>query len=120
LKLSTLLLRLAINAIAILVAAKLVTGITLNDWQGAVLAAAIFGLVNAFIKPVVRTLTCPLYVLTMGLFAIVVNGLMLALTSWIAQQLGIGFRVDGFLAAFVGALVMGVVSWAAALVIPDR
>lgn len=114
------LIRVVINTIAILVAAKLIDGIHLRDWQGAVLAGALFGIVNSLIKPAVRILTCPLYILTMGLFALVVNALMLALTSWIAQQEGIGFRVDGFAAAFTGAIVAGIVAWLAALVIPGR
>jgi putative membrane protein len=109
--------RLAINAIAILIASKLVDGIRLDDLQGAVLAGAIFGVVNAFVKPFVRKLTCGLYLLTLGLFALVVNAAMLVVTSLIAQQLEIGFRVDGFVAAFVGAIVMGIVSWVVAMVI---
>ncbi|MHB8574802.1 MAG: phage holin family protein [Dehalococcoidia bacterium] len=109
--------RLAINTIAILVASKVISGIRLSDWQGAVLAGAIFGLVNAFIKPVVKTLTCPLYLLTLGIFALVVNALMLALTSWIAQLAGAGFSVDGFTADILGALAIGFVAWLASLVI---
>ncbi len=112
------LLRLAINTIAVLVAAKLISGIHLQDWQGAVLAGGSFGIVNTLIKPVVKALTCPLYLLTMGVFALVVNAVMLLLTSWIDQQLQIGFSVDGFAAALTGALVIGVVSWLAALVLP--
>ncbi len=102
-----------------LVAAKLISGIHLRDWQGAVLAGAIFGIANTFIKPVVKTLTCPLYMLTMGLFALIVNTGMLVLTSWIDQQLDLGFRVDGFVPALTGALVIGIVSWLAALTLPD-
>ncbi len=110
-----LLVRLAVNTVAILVASKLIDGIRLDDWQGAVLAGAIFGILNTFVKPVVKLLTCPLYLLTMGLFALVVNALMLALTSWIAEQASIGFRVDGILADFTGAIVIGVVAWLVSL-----
>src|SRR6266700_2870928 len=92
--------RLVVNTIAIIVASKLIDGIRLDDWQGAVLAGAIFGLVNTFIRPIIKTLTCPVYLLTLGLFALVVNAVMLALTSWIAEQAGIGFRVNGIAADF--------------------
>jgi putative membrane protein len=113
------LLRVLINAIAIIVAAQVLNGITVSDWKGLLFAAVVFGLVNAFIKPVVQFLTCPLYALTLGLFAIVVNALMLALTSWIAEQAGFGFRVDGFGNALIGAIVIGIVSWLVALVLTD-
>jgi len=111
--------RVAINAIAIIVATKILQGITVNDWRGVLFAAVVFGLVNAFIKPVVQLLTCPLYLLTLGLFAIVVNGIMLALTSWIAEQAGFGFHVDGFGSALEGAIVIGIVSWLVAMVLTD-
>ncbi len=114
------LVRLVANTVAILVAAKVINGIQLDDWKGAVLAGAIFGLVNTFIKPIVKGLTCPLYLLTMGLFALVVNALMLALTSWIAQLLDAGFKVDGFGADFIGAIVIGLIAWLVALVLPDE
>ncbi len=113
------LIRLVINTIAVLVAAKLIDGIHLNDWQGAVLAGAILGIVNTFIKPVVKLLTCPLYLLTLGLFALVVNGVMLAFTSWIAEQLEVGFRVDSFGADIGGALVISIVSWIVSMVFSD-
>ncbi len=113
------LIRLAINTIAVLAAAKLISGIHLHDWQGAVLAGGSFGIVNTFIKPMVKALTCPLYLLTMGIFALVVNAGMLMLTSWLDQQLNIGFSVNGFAAALTGALVIGIVSWLAALALPD-
>jgi putative membrane protein len=109
--------RLLINMLALLVAAKLVDGITLSGWQAAVLAGAIFGLVNAFIKPAVRFLTCPLYLLTLGLFALVVNALMLLLTSALAGALHIGFHVDGFGAALFGGIVIALVSWIASLLL---
>ena len=114
------LIRLVINTVAILVAAWLVDGIYVRDWQGAVLAGAIFGVVNSLIKPVIRTLACPLYMLTMGLFALVVNALMLVLTSWIAKQADIGFNVDGIGAAVIGALIVAIVAWFVATVIPDK
>lgn len=111
--------RVLINAVAIIVAAKVLPGITVSDWQGLLFAAVVFGLVNAFIKPAVKILTCPLYLLTLGLFAIVVNAVMLALTSWIADQAGFGFHVEGFGNAIVGAIVIGIVSWLVAMVLTD-
>jgi putative membrane protein len=113
------LVRLLINAISIVIAAQILPGLTFNDWKGVVFAAAVFGLMNTFIKPVVEALTCPLYLLTLGLFAIVVNGVMLALTSWIAEQAGFGFHVDGFGTAIKGGIVIGIVSWLVALVFTD-
>ena len=115
------LLRLLINALALLVAAWLVPGIHLgaagrhpdtNDWITLLVVALIFGLVNAVIRPVVILLSLPVEILTLGLFTFVINALMLLLTSWIVQSLGFGFRVDGFLAALLGALVVSVVSFA--------
>lgn len=111
--------RVLINAVAIIVAAKLLSGITVSDWKGLLFAAAVFGLVNAFIKPAVKILTCPLYLITLGLFAIVVNAVMLALTSWIADQAGFGFHVDSFATDLKGAIVIGIVSWFVALVLTD-
>ena len=75
-----------------------------------VAAAAIFGVVNAVIKPVAQLFGCPLTCLTVGLFALLINAGMLALTAWIAGVLGLDVRVDGFLAALWGALLISVVS----------
>jgi len=113
------LLRLLINALALLVAAWLLPGIhlgaagrhpTTNDWVTLLVVALIFGLVNAVIRPLVILLSLPLEILTLGLFTFVINALMLLLTSWIVQGMGFGFRVDGFLTALLGALVVSVVS----------
>src|SRR5262249_46260678 len=108
------LLRLLINAMALLVAAWLVPGIRLgaagrhpptHDWLTLVVVALIFGLINAVIRPLVIILSLPLEILTLGLFTFVINALML-LTSWIVQGMGLGFRVDGFLSALLGALIV--------------
>jgi putative membrane protein len=107
-----LVLRFLVNAAAIWLASQIVHGITpLNQLEPLVLVALILALVNALIKPVFQLLTCPLQLLTLGLFTLVINAAMLGLTSWIAQQLSIPFRVDGFIAALLGALVISVVSW---------
>ena len=115
-----LLLRWLINAVALLVAAWLVPGIRLaaagrgatdNDWVTLALVALLFGVINAVIRPLVILLSLPLEILTLGLFTFVINALMLLLTSGIAQRLHLGFRVDGFWPAFVGALVISLVSF---------
>lgn len=115
-----LLLRLLVNAVALLVAAWLMPGIYLSaakgtatphDWLTLVIVALIFGVVNVVIRPIVLLLTLPLTIITLGLFTFVVNALMLILTSWIAEGMGLGFRVNGFWAAFLGALIISVVSF---------
>lgn len=78
--------------------------------------ALVFGFVNALLKPLVKVLTCPLYLLTLGLFAFVVSGLMLWLTAAFAQELGIRFRIDGVLPAIEGGVVIGVVNVLVSLV----
>ena len=103
-----------VNAIALAVAVWLLPGIYVDDgsaWVAVAVMAVIFGLVNALIRPLVKFLTCLINVITLGLFTLVINALMLWLSSWIAEQLNVGFRVDGFLWAFIGALVISVVSF---------
>ncbi|HEX5995961.1 MAG TPA: phage holin family protein, partial [Jiangellales bacterium] len=82
--------------------------------------ALIFGLVNAVLKPVIKVIGCVFYLATFGLIALVVNALLFLLTGWLARQLDLAFRVDDFWAAFWGAIIVGVVSWAISLAIPDR
>lgn len=108
---NTLLVRWVINAIALWVAVLLVPGIHAPDSVATLAATAlIFGLVNALIRPVFKLLTCPLILLTLGLFTLVINALMLWLTSWIAGLFDLGFTVSGFLPAFLGAIVVSIVS----------
>ncbi len=115
-----LLLRWIINAIALAVAATLVSGIHVDGgWLVLALVALIFGLVNALIRPVVTLLTCPLIILTLGLFTLIINAVMLLLASWIAGLLGIGFTVDGFGPAFWGALVISIISFVLSLVVHE-
>jgi putative membrane protein len=107
-----LILRLVINAVALGVAAAIVPGIQFAG-EGSVsigtllVVALIFGLVNALIKPVLAVLTCPFYILTLGLFTFVVNALMLMLTSWLA---GPRFEVAGFWPALLGSIIISIVS----------
>lgn len=99
------LLRLIINGIVFYLIAMYVPGIHANSFAAAVLAAFIFGIVNAIIRPIVLLLTLPFTILTLGLFIIVVNALMFWLATWIAP----GFKVDGFTPALIGGIIMTVV-----------
>lgn len=108
-----LLVRWLINAVALAVAAWLLPGIYIKGqpaWMAVAVMAVIFGLVNALIRPLLKLLTCPLIFLTLGLFTLVINAAMLWLSSWIARQLDVGFYVDGFLPALLGAVVISIVS----------
>ena len=117
----SLIIRLLVNAAALWVAARIVPGVT---YRGDVLpflgVALVFGIVNAFIRPVAKLLTFPIIILTLGLFALVINGLMLWLTSALSGVLGLGFHVSGFWAALVGALVISLVSTLLSLIVVDR
>ncbi|MBX3011091.1 MAG: phage holin family protein [Caldilineaceae bacterium] len=105
---SNLIIRLVINAVALWVAGYLVPGIHLTgDGVGIVIAAIIFGVINAFIKPIVDFFTCPFYIITLGLFTFIVNALMLMLTSSIS---GGRLVVEDFWAALLGGIVIGIVS----------
>jgi putative membrane protein len=105
-----LVLRVLINAAALWLAAVVVPGIAAGG-PGSILAIAlVFGFVNVLIRPVMKLLTCPIILLTLGLFTLVVNALMLMLTAWIGTAFGIEFTVDGFVAAFLGALLVSIVS----------
>lgn len=111
-----------INAVALSAAVWLIPGIKIEDqnaWIAVALMAIVFGLVNALIRPLVRFVTCLINIITLGLFTLIINALMLWLSSWIAGQLGIGFRVEGFIPAFLGALVISVVSFVLSLIFKD-
>lgn len=112
--------RLLINAAALWVATRLVPGVTYaGSWLPFLGVAFVFGVINTIIRPVAKILTFPLIILTLGLFALVVNGLMLWLTSTLSAALGLGFHVDGFWAAFWGALVVSIVSTILSMFVTD-
>ncbi|WFE95919.1 phage holin family protein [Micromonospora sp. WMMD987] len=113
-----LLIRLGSTAVAFWLATLLIPGITLGtDSAGEaivtlVLVSVIFGVVNAVLQPIIKTVGCGFYLLTLGLIALVVNGLLFLLTSWIADQANLPFHVDGFWPeAVLGALLVGIVTW---------
>ncbi|MDX2595388.1 MULTISPECIES: phage holin family protein [Streptomyces] len=114
------------NAGALAVAVWLLDKITLTgDSTGKkigtlIVVALIFGLVNFLVKPIMKVLTFPLFILTLGLITLVVNALMLLLTSWVCGKLDLSFHVDGFWTAVLGGLIISVVSWALNLVLPDE
>jgi putative membrane protein len=113
--------RWAINAVALYVAIWIVPGIVLNGaWTDIIWLALIFGLLNALVRPVLKFLTCPLIILTLGLFTIIINTGMLLLTSRIGQTFGIGLTVDSFWSALLGSLVISLVSVVISLIFRDE
>ncbi|MGW1718363.1 phage holin family protein [Streptomyces sp. NPDC002156] len=85
-----------------------------------IVVALLFGLVNFLVKPILQVLTFPLFILTLGLITLVVNALMLLLTSWLADKFDLSFHVDGFWTAVLGGLIISIVSWALHIVLPDN
>lgn len=115
------LLRLLVTAAALWVAVRLVEGITFTgSWAGLLGVALVFGIVNATIRPVLYFLTCPFIAATLGLLVFVLNAVMLLLTAYFSNALGLGFHVDGFLAAFLGAIIVGITSAVLSIFVPDR
>jgi putative membrane protein len=115
-----LLIRWLVNAAALYVAVSLLPGMNFVGSTGNLLAvAAVFGIVNAVIRPVLTVLTCPLVVATLGLFIFVINALMLLLTAWLSERWGLGFSVDGFWAALLGGVVVGAVSLVLTLLVRE-
>ncbi len=101
------LIRLIVNAIALVVVAHLIGGIHVSGVIGALVAALVLGIVNAIVRPILILLSLPLEIVTLGLFTLVIN----ALLFWLVAALHVGLYVDGFWSAFWGALVMTIVSW---------
>ncbi|MBJ8338922.1 phage holin family protein [Antrihabitans sp. YC3-6] len=121
--------RLAITAFAIWLAARWLDGIDIKvpadkgiGWEIIVVVgiAIVFTLVNAVVKPVLKFLSLPLIVLSLGLFLLVINALMLLLTAWITEATDYGLRVDGFWTALWGALVIAIVNWLLGVLVPDE
>jgi putative membrane protein len=113
--------RWVINAVALFAAVWIVPGIDyLGDWVGILWLALIIGLLNSLVRPLLKFLTCPLIILTLGLFTIIINTGMLLLTRTIGQSFGIGLSVDGFWSALLGSLVMSVVSIIMSVIFRDE
>jgi putative membrane protein len=118
--------RIASTAVALWISTLVLTNITLDTPSvlkkigTLLLVAIIFGVVNAVIRPIVKTVGCAFYVVTLGLLALVVNGLLFLLTSWIAGKLDLPFHVHGFWTGVLGALIVGVISWVINAVVPDK
>lgn len=114
------------NALALAVAVWLLNDITLTSAETGgktltvALVALLFGLVNLVVKPFAKLVSLPLLILTLGLFALVINALMLLLTSWLADKLDVGFHVEGFGTALLGGLIIAIVSWAVNMILPDE
>ena len=104
--------RLIVNVIALVCVAYLVPGIHYS-WPMVIVAALVLGVVNAIIRPILILLSLPLEILTLGLFTFVIN----ALLFWFVGHLGIGLTVDGFGAAFIGAIILTIVSWVLSLLL---
>ena len=112
--------RLLISAVALWVATQIVPGVSYRgELLYLLLVALVFGVVNALARPVLVFLSCPALVLTLGLFIFIINALVLWLTSALAGKLGLGFHVDGFGSAFLGALVVTIVSFGLSILVPD-
>lgn len=111
-----LILKLLVNAAALWVAARIVEGISLTDDIVTILfIALVFGLINTFIRPILKLISLPVVILTLGLFTFVINAVMLAITAGIME----GLSIDGFVPALLGAVVITIVSWFLNAVLPD-
>lgn len=111
-----LIIRLLINAAALWAATRVVPGLSFNgDWRTLFAVALVFGVLNAVVRPVLKLLTFPFLIITLGLFIFVLNAIMLWLTGVVSEAAGLGFDVRGFRAAFLGALVVSAVSFVLSL-----
>ena len=119
------LIRVIVDSLALAAAAWLIEGIYVTEEAredqviALVVVAVIFGLINAIVAPIVKLLSLPFIILTLGLFLLVINAALLLLTSWIAGEIGLGFEVDGFWAAVLGAIVITIATWILEAVLPD-
>jgi putative membrane protein len=115
------LVRLLINAAALWVATYVVPGIAYQGrWTSLLVVALVFGVLNASVRPLLKVLTFPLLILSLGLFTLVINALMLWLTGWVSGRLALGFHVAGFWAAFWGGLVVSIVSLLLSIFVRSR
>jgi putative membrane protein len=119
------LLRVIINALALGAAAWLLDGISVEGQETServltlLAVGLIFGVVNTFIAPVIKLLSLPFIILTLGLLLLVINAFMLLLTTWLAEVFDLGFEVDGFGTALVGSIIITLVSWVLGALVTD-
>jgi putative membrane protein len=106
----------ALNSLALLIVAYLFPGVQVQDWQAAAVAALVLGLANVLVKPVLVLLTLPITIVTLGLFLLVINALLL----WAVGSVVPGFHVNGFWAGLVGAVLYSLVTWALSAILPDE
>lgn len=107
-----------VNAAALYVAVLVVPNLEFSgEWWKLLLVAAIFGLINTFVRPVLRIFTLPITIMTLGIFLLVINALMLLLTGVISSELDLGFRVGDFIAALLGSIVISLVGMALSMVL---
>ena len=116
----TLLFRFVINLAGLFLASVIVPGIHIADWQALLAGTAIFAIVNMLLRPLATLASCCLIVATFGLFLLVINTALLAASAWVAGQLSLEFTIDGFWSAFLGALVISLVSMIATVVVRGR
>ena len=115
------LVRLLVNAAALWVATRVVPGVSFTGgWLTMLGVALVFGVVNAFIRPFAKLITFPVVILTLGFFLLVINAFMLWLTGALSDALDLGFHVRGFGAAFLGGLVVSIVSALLSLLLADK
>jgi putative membrane protein len=112
------LIQILVNAAALWVAVQLVSGIQFSgEWWKLLIVALAFSLLNTYLRPILRMLSIPLTIITFGIFLLVINALMLLLTSAISGALNLEFHVDGFGAAFLGAIVVAIVGFLLSILI---
>jgi putative membrane protein len=112
-------LQILVNAAALWVAVQIVPGLDWsgNDWWKFLLVAIAFSLINSYIKPILRILTFPITIVTLGIFLLVLNALLLFLLDAISEQLNLGFNVADFGAALLGSIVISIVGWILSMVV---
>lgn len=115
------LVRFAVNAVALYAAITLVPGLSVadNSWTTYVLLALFFGIVNAFLAPILKLLTCPFYLVTLGLFSLVVNTALFYATAWLSNLFGVALSIRDFSSAFLGALIVSLVHMVLFAILPD-
>lgn len=119
-------LKVVVNAIALWVCTLVIPGISVHGGTYGsqigtlIVVAVIFGVVNAVLKPIIHVVGCGFYLLTLGLFGLIVNAVLFLLVGWLAARAGLPFEVSGFVAAFLGAILVAVVGFVLHLIIPDR